>query len=280
MPGNEPAVDGPMRTNHAFNEPRLIPMPNKPPLISINKVAKNYQTRRGDKVLAVGEVSLEIADEEFISLIGPSGCGKSTLLHMMAGLLQPTSGEITVRGESRPIRAREFGMVFQEPVLFPWLTIKENVEMPAEVLGIPKNEYTKRSQELLELVGLAHFGDMYPRELSGGMQQRASIARAMIHDPELLLMDEPFGAVDAITRENLNVELHRIQTVARKSIIFVTHSIPEAVFLSNRVVVMSSRPSRVRSVIDIDLPPQRRPELLESTELNDLVRKIHKELAQ
>jgi NitT/TauT family transport system ATP-binding protein len=229
--------------------------------------------------LAIGEISLNLADQEFVSIIGPSGCGKSTLLHVVAGLLKPTSGEVRVRGEDRPIHAKEFGMVFQAPVLFPWLTIRRNVEMPAEVLGIPKSEYKSRANELLELVGLASLGDMYPSELSGGMQQRASIARAMIHDPELLLMDEPFGAVDAITRENLNIELQRIRTVARKTVLFVTHSISEAVFLSNRVVVMSSRPSQVRAVIDIDLPANRGPDLLESAELNNLVRQIHRELA-
>ena len=252
----------------------------KAPLISVRGVSKTYETRRGEKVLAIGELSLDLADQEFVSIIGPSGCGKSTLLHVIAGLLKPSSGEVRVRGECRPMHAREFGMVFQAPVLFPWLTIRRNVEMPAEVLGIPKSEYKPRAEKLLELVGLAHCGNMYPSELSGGMQQRASIARSMIHDPELLLMDEPFGAVDAITRENLNVELQRIRTAARKTVLFVTHSIAEAVFLSNRVVVMSAKPSQVRAVIDIDLPAERGPELLDSPELNLLVGQIHRELAR
>jgi NitT/TauT family transport system ATP-binding protein len=248
------------------------------PLISVKGVSKSYDTRRGERVLAIGEVNLELAEEEFVSLIGPSGCGKSTLLHVAAGLLKPTTGEVFVRGENRPIRAQEFGMVFQDAVLFPWLNIRQNVEMPAEVLGIHKNVYKPRAAQLLELVGLAGFGDMYPRELSGGMQQRASIARALIHDPELLLMDEPFGAVDAITRENLNIELQRIRTVARKTVLFVTHSISEAVFLSNRVVIMSARPSQVRAVIDIDLPSERGPELIESPEFDRFVRQVHREL--
>jgi NitT/TauT family transport system ATP-binding protein len=250
------------------------------PLISVNGVSKSYETRRGEKVQAIGEVNLHLGEEEFVSLIGPSGCGKSTLLHVASGLLKPTTGEVLVRGESRPIRAEEFGMVFQDAVLFPWLTIRQNVEMPAQVLRIPKSVYRPRSAELLELVGLAKFGDMYPRELSGGMQQRASIARSLIHDPKLLLMDEPFGAVDAITRETLNIELQRIRTVARKSVLFVTHSIAEAVFLSDRVVIMSSRPSQIRSVIDIDLPANRGPELIESPEFNNIVRKVHRELGR
>jgi NitT/TauT family transport system ATP-binding protein len=249
-----------------------------PPLISVKGVSKSYETRRGEKVLAIGEVNLELAQEEFVSLIGPSGCGKSTLLHVAAGLLQPTTGEVRVRGENRPIRAQEFGMVFQDAVLFPWLNIRQNVEMPAEVLGIAKSVYKSRAAQLLELVGLAGFDEMYPRELSGGMQQRASIARALIHDPELLLMDEPFGAVDAITRESLNIELQRIRTVARKTVLFVTHSISEAVFLSNRVVIMSSRPSQVRAVIDIDLPADRGPDLIESPEFDKYVRLVHREL--
>lgn len=253
---------------------------NRVPLISVKGVSKSYETRRGEKVLAIGEVNLQLAQQEFVSLIGPSGCGKSTLLHVASGLLKPTTGEVLVRGESRPIRAEEFGMVFQDAVLFPWLTIRQNVEMPAQVLRIPKSVYKPRAAQLLDLVGLARFGDMYPRELSGGMQQRASIARALIHDPELLLMDEPFGAVDAITRESLNIELQRIRTVARKSVLFVTHSISEAVFLSDRVVIMSSRPSQIRSVIDIDLPANRGPELIESPEFNDIVRKVHRELGR
>lgn len=250
------------------------------PLLSVNGVSKIYETRRGDKVQAIGEVNLQLAQQEFVSLIGPSGCGKSTLLHVASGLLKPSTGQVLVRGEDRPIRAEEFGMVFQDAVLFPWLTIRQNIEMPAQVLGIAKSVYRPRSAQLLELVGLGNFGDAYPRELSGGMQQRASIARSLIHDPELLLMDEPFGAVDAITRETLNIELQRIRTVAKKSVLFVTHSIAEAVFLSDRVVVMSARPSQIRSIIDIDLPVERGPELIESPEFDSIVRKIHRELGR
>jgi NitT/TauT family transport system ATP-binding protein len=266
---------------NSFSHAMAPPNPSDSvPLISINGVSKSYETLRGESVLAIGEVNLQIASDEFVSLIGPSGCGKSTLLHVASGLLKPTTGEVLVRGENRPIRAEEFGMVFQDAVLFPWLTIRQNVEMPAQVLGLAKSVYRPRSAELLDLVGLAKFGDAYPRELSGGMQQRASIARSLIHDPELLLMDEPFGAVDAITRETLNIELQRIRTVARKSVLFVTHSIAEAVFLSDRVVIMSSRPSQIRSVIDIDLPADRGPDLIESPEFGSIVRNIHRELGR
>jgi NitT/TauT family transport system ATP-binding protein len=267
-----------MRSDYAMATVATRSAAQRAPLISVNGVSKTYETRRGESVLAIGEVNLDLAEQEFVSLIGPSGCGKSTLLHVAAGLLKPTTGEVRVRGENRPIRAEEFGMVFQDAVLFPWLTIRQNVEMPAQVLHIPKSTYKPRATQLLELVGLAGFGDMYPRELSGGMQQRAAIARALIHDPELLLMDEPFGAVDAITRENLNIELQRIRTVARKTVLFVTHSISEAVFLSNRVVIMSARPSQVRAVIDIDLPAERGPALIESPEFDNYVRRVHREL--
>jgi NitT/TauT family transport system ATP-binding protein len=267
-----------MRSDYAMATVATRGATGRAPLISVNRVSKTYETRRGESVLAIGEVNLDLAEQEFVSLIGPSGCGKSTLLHVAAGLLKPTTGEVRVRGENRPIRAEEFGMVFQDAVLFPWLTIRQNVEMPAQVLRIPKGAYKPRAAQLLELVGLAGFGDMYPRELSGGMQQRAAIARALIHDPELLLMDEPFGAVDAITREHLNIELQRIRTVARKTVLFETHSISEAVFLSNRVVIMSARPSQVRAVIDIDLPGERGPALIESPEFDDYVRRVHREL--
>jgi NitT/TauT family transport system ATP-binding protein len=226
-------------------------------LVSVNGVSKTYETRRGEKVLAIGEVNLHLAQEEFVSLIGPSGCGKSTLLHVAAGLLKPTTGEVLVRGENRPIRAEEFGMVFQDAVLFPWLTIRQNIEMPAEVLRIPKAVYKPRATELIELVGLAGFGDMYPRELSGGMQQRAAIARALVHDPKLILMDEPFGALDALTREKMNIELLRIWQLTRKSIVFVTHNISEAVLLSDRVIVMTARPGQVKEIIPIDIPRPR-----------------------
>jgi NitT/TauT family transport system ATP-binding protein len=269
-----------MRDGYATEAVATQSSPDRVPLISVNGVSKSYETRRGERVLAIGEVNLQLAQQEFVSLIGPSGCGKSTLLHIASGLLKPTTGEVLVRGESRPIRAEEFGMVFQDAVLFPWLTIRQNVEMPAQILRIPKKVYKPRAAQLLDLVGLTGFGEMYPRELSGGMQQRASIARALIHDPELLLMDEPFGAVDAITRETLNIELQRIRTVARKSVLFVTHSISEAVFLSDRVVIMSSRPSEIRNVIDIDLPADRGPELIESPEFNNIVRKVHRELGR
>lgn len=269
-----------MKSHDAISAIAKQALPERAPLISVNGVSKSYDTRRGEKVLAIGEVHLHLAEQEFISIIGPSGCGKSTLLHVASGLLKPTTGEVLVRGENRPIRAEEFGMVFQDAVLFPWLTIRQNVEMPAQILRVPKSVYRPRAAELLDLVGLAGFGDMYPRELSGGMQQRASIARSLVHDPELLLMDEPFGAVDAITRETLNVELQKIRTVARKSVLFVTHSISEAVFLSDRVVIMSSRPSRIRSVIDIDLPADRGRDLIESHEFNNIVREIHRELGR
>lgn len=263
----------------ALTPPETIMDTKVPALVSVQGVSKTYKTRRRESVLAIGKVTVDLAPEEFVSVIGPSGCGKSTLLHLVAGLHRPTTGDVLISGEDRDIRASEFGTVFQDPVLFPWRTIRKNLEMPAEVLGIPKETYKPRAQELLELVGLGACGDMYPQELSGGMQQRASIARAMIHDPKLLLMDEPFGAVDAITRENLNIELQRIRLASRKSILFVTHSISEAVYLSDRIIVMSARPSQVTDIVNVNLGTNRTPDVMATPEFNATVQGIHKTLA-
>lgn len=248
------------------------------PLVLIDGVSKTYASRDGRDVAAVRDVTLALRRGEFVSLLGPSGCGKTTLLHMVAGLLKPTTGQVLVNGDARPAEAEEFGTVFQTPVLFPWRKVQRNVELPAEVLGLPKERYRKRANELLELVGLGGFGHKYPRELSGGMQQRASIARALIHDPGLLLMDEPFGAVDAITREQLNVELDRIRRVARKAVLFVTHSINEAVFLSDKVIVMGPRPTYIKDVVDIVLPHPRELEVMNTDEFAHLIAAVRNSL--
>ena len=220
--------------------------------------------RFGD-VVAVDDVSLALASGEFVSLLGPSGCGKSTLLRLVGDLLQPTKGRLTVKGKSaaRARRDREYGIVFQSPALFDWRTVAANVQLPLEIMGVPRAERERRTADLLRLMNLQEFARSYPWQLSGGMQQRVSIARALSFRPSILLMDEPFGALDAHTRTRLQNDLLNIWERDRKTVLFVTHSVEEAVFLSDKVVMMTQSPGRIRQLINIDLPrPRRRTELL------------------
>jgi NitT/TauT family transport system ATP-binding protein len=229
------------------------------PAVSLRAVAKTWAGANGDVTEALGGVDLDIAAGEFVSLIGPSGCGKSTLLRVIADLVPPSAGEVLVAGKS-PARARldhDYGMVFQAPVLFDWRTVEENVRLPLEVLRRPAAWSAERARAMLQLVGLEGFERHRPYELSGGMQQRVAIARALSFEPRILLMDEPFGALDEMTRERLNDEVLRIWHQTGTTVVFVTHSIPEAVYLSSRVVVMSARPGRIAAVIEIDLPRPR-----------------------
>jgi NitT/TauT family transport system ATP-binding protein len=244
------------------------------PLLRLSGIAKTFQTREGSTIEALGGIDLEVGSGEFLTVVGPSGCGKSTLLRLIAGLLEPSAGEIRLRGV--PIRGpqREFGIVFQAPVLFPWRTVLGNVMVPAYVLGLDRAAYRKRARDLLDLLALAGTEGKYPYELSGGMQQRVAIARALLHDPATLLMDEPFGALDAMTRESLNVELLRVWEESRKTIAFITHSIPEAVFLGSRVLVMSARPGRVKGIIRVGLPYPRRINMLSSDRLGVFVEQV------
>jgi len=230
--------------------------------IKIAELGKAYQTIGREPIEAIADISLEISEGEFITIVGPSGCGKSTLLKILGGLLRKSRGEVLVRGEPVDGPRRDIGMVFQNSVLLPWRTVFKNVMLPVEVLGLEPRQYITRARELLEMVGLSEFHDKYPRELSGGMQQRVSIARALIHDPSVLLMDEPFGALDAMTREHMNLELQRIWTESRKTILFITHSIPEAVFLGDRVVVLSERPAQVVEILEVKLPRPRDLDML------------------
>jgi NitT/TauT family transport system ATP-binding protein len=234
----------------------------------------------GAGVTALENVDLEVSAGEFVSLIGPSGCGKSTLLRLIGDLTDATTGEVLVNG--RPARqarlGREYGMVFQAPVLMDWRTVARNVELPLEVMRFPKAERERRSSRLLRLVELDDFAGKYPWQLSGGMQQRVAIARALAFDPKLLLMDEPFGALDEMTRERMNLELMRIWRETETTILFVTHSIPEAVFLSTRVVVMSPRPGRISRVIDVDLPHARTFETREQRRYFELVIEVREAL--
>ncbi|HXA94581.1 MAG TPA: ABC transporter ATP-binding protein [Candidatus Dormibacteraeota bacterium] len=230
-------------------------------MIRLDSVAKTYRTRRGDLVEALAETTLAVGENEFVTLVGPSGCGKSTLLKLVAGLVAPTHGSIHVREQAVREPFPDVGFVFQQPVLLPWRNVLDNVLFSAEMLGLDSRHYRKQAGDLLELTGLAGFETKYPRELSGGMQQRVAICRALLPDPGLLLMDEPFGALDALTREEMSLELLRIWEERRKTILFVTHSIPEAILLADRVVVMSARPGRIVRVITVDLPRPRTMDL-------------------
>ncbi len=233
-------------------------MDEKKTLLSIRDLKKVYTTREGE-LEALGSVSFDVGLQEFVSIVGPSGCGKTTLMRIIAGLMPQTSGELIVdKNEFNP--QKEVGFVFQKALLLDWRKVIDNVLLPIEILKLDRKKYIPRAMELLELVGLKGFEHCYPNELSGGMQQRVSIARALIHDPKLILMDEPFGALDAITREKMNFELLRIWSEAKKTVLFVTHEINEAVFLSDRIVVLSARPSRMVGSVEIDLP---RPRTLE-----------------
>jgi NitT/TauT family transport system ATP-binding protein len=227
------------------------------PLITISEVGKTYRTTSGGAVKALDSVTIDIEAQEFVVVVGPSGCGKTTLLRILAGLALPSAGRVRLRDEDVRGPRRDVGVVFQDAVLLPWRTVLGNVMLPALILGLDRTACRQRAVELLELVGLGGFEDKYPHELSGGMRQRASIARALLHDPSLLLMDEPFGALDAMTREAMNLELLGIWQKAKKTVFFITHSIPEAVLLADRVVVMSPRPGRVVETLAIDLPRPR-----------------------
>ena len=230
-------------------------------MIRLDGVEKTYRTRRGDVVRAVEDVTLHVAENEFVTLVGPSGCGKSTLLRLVAGLTPATRGAIRVRDTAVREPFPDVGFVFQQPVLLPWRSVLDNVLFSVEMLGQPPRQYRKQAADLLELTGLGGFETKYPRELSGGMQQRVAICRALLPDPSLLLMDEPFGALDAMTREEMSLELLRVWEERRKTILFVTHSIPEAILLADRVVVMTARPGRIARILEIGLP---RPRTIES----------------
>ena len=225
--------------------------------IEARDLVKTYATHDGTMLQALGPISVEVPSGGFMTIVGPSGCGKSTLLKLLAGLIPKSSGSIRVSGTEVTAPHPDIGMVFQSPVLLPWKTAIENVLLPARVLGLDMAQSRERALKLLAMVGLQDFADKYPKELSGGMQQRVAIARALIHDPSILMMDEPFGALDAMTRELMNVELLRIWHEAGKTIVFVTHSIPEAVFLATQVMVLSNRPGRIADMVDIDLPGSR-----------------------
>jgi len=233
-------------------------------LISVAGLGKTYRTRDGREIEALTDAGFEIDEGELVTVVGPSGCGKSTLLKILAGILRRTTGEVRLRGRSVDGPSRDVGVVFQAPVLLPWRTVLQNVMLPVEIQGRDRARYEARALHYLRLVGLEGFEGKYPNELSGGMQQRVGISRALVHEPALLLMDEPFGALDAMTREAMNVELLRIWSESKKTVLLVTHSIPEAVFLADRVIVMTPRPGRISAILTVDLPRPRRLEIINS----------------
>jgi len=245
------------------------------PVVDARGVSLKFQTDDGE-IEALANVNLAVAAGEFVSFIGPSGCGKTTLLRVIADLEQPTDGTLMVNGvpphEAR--LKRQYGYVFQAPALYPWRTVERNVTLPLEVMGVAKDERRRRAREQLELVNLAGFARKFPWQLSGGMQQRVSIARALSFDPALLLMDEPFGALDEIVRDHLNEQLLRLWDKTGKTVLFVTHSLPEAVFLSTRIVVMSPRPGRVVDVISCEFPHDRTLEIRETPEFLKIAQRV------
>ncbi|MPZ55839.1 MAG: ATP-binding cassette domain-containing protein [Rhizobiales bacterium] len=246
------------------------------PFIHLSGVNKVYRTR-GEEFLAISEATFDVDVGELVSLVGPSGCGKTTLLKVIAGLHPYDGGELRIGSQTHPFDpSRDIGMVFQQPLLLKWRRIVDNVLLPAEILGLPMAESRERARDLLTLVGLAGNENKYPYELSGGMQQRAAIARALIHDPKLILMDEPFGALDALTREKMNLELLHIWREARKTILFVTHGISEAVFLGTRVVVLTASPARMADNFQVDLPHPRTLDIKTHEVFGQYTRRIYR----
>jgi NitT/TauT family transport system ATP-binding protein len=244
-----------------------------PEAITIRDLSKTYSTRDGE-VLALDRVSIAVGEGEFVAVVGPSGCGKSTLLKILAGILGASTGDARLRGTPITGPRRDIGVVFQSPVLFPWRSVLDNVLLPVDVQGLGRDRYLKAAMDLLALVGLDGFEHRYPWELSGGMQQRVAITRALVHDPAMLLMDEPFGALDAMTREHMNLELQRIWLEKQKTVLFITHSIPEAVFLGDRVLVMTPRPGRLVDDLRIDAPRPRPLDVMNTPAFGDYVRHI------
>jgi NitT/TauT family transport system ATP-binding protein len=243
------------------------------PVIELRGVSKTYRTRDGE-VPSLRPIDFSIGSGEFVVVVGPSGCGKTTLLKMIAGLLPPSEGEIRIEGATITRPHGGVGIVFQTAMLLPWRSVFRNVMMPVEVKHLPRETFEARAHALLKMVGLQDFERKYPWQLSGGMQQRVSICRALVHDPKIVLMDEPFGALDAMTRERMNVELQRIQRETGKTVLLITHSIPEAVFLADRVMVMSARPGTIAAVYEVTLPRPRSLEVLADPTFVALTQKI------
>jgi NitT/TauT family transport system ATP-binding protein len=244
------------------------------PILSLVGVTKTFITRADDSVLALDKVQLDIPRNQFVTIVGPSGCGKSTLLKIISGIIPPSDGAVRFDGKPLVKSSRQIGMVFQRPVLLPWRSVIGNVLFPIEMLGWDVAKYRDEAMRLVEWIGLGGFERALPNELSGGMQQRVAICRALIYDPQMLMMDEPFGALDAMTRDDLSVELLRIWTERKKTVVFVTHSIPEAVLLADRVVIMAARPGRILMDLAVNLPRPRSLATERRVEFQDMVHTI------
>jgi len=243
------------------------------PVLAADEITMTYLGQQGS-LEALESVSFQVGAGEFLCIVGPSGCGKSTLLRVLGGLVQPTSGRVYLEGELLTAPRRQIGFVFQKANLMPWRTVLRNVTLPLEVKGLKAEQAGQQARELLRLVSLEGFEDAYPHELSGGMEQRVAIARALVHDPAILLLDEPFGSLDALTRENMNLELLRIWQTKQKTVVMVTHSIQEAIFLADRILVMSSRPGRIEATVAVPLPRPRRLEMLYGDEFGVLSKRV------
>jgi len=256
--------------------PLMTGAATRPSMISIAGLTKTYATASGQDVIALANVDLEIANGEFATVVGPSGCGKTTLLKILAGVMRRTSGSVMLNGAPIERPSREVGIVFQQPILLPWRTVLSNMLLPVELQHRDRQIHLARARQYLSLAGLEGFEDKYPHELSGGMQQRVGIGRALVHDPAVLLMDEPFGALDAMTRDAMNIELLRIWDESRKTVLLITHSIAEAVLLADRVVVMSPRPGRIVEIVPVDLPRPRTLEMINSERFGHYVKAIRR----
>jgi NitT/TauT family transport system ATP-binding protein len=246
------------------------------PMIEAAAITKTFLTVRRERVPALSQISLSVREREFVTVVGPSGCGKTTLLKILAGLVPASGGSLRVAGKPVSAPRADIGIVFQSAVLLPWRTILDNVLLPAEVQGLPMAAARARARDLLAMVGLADFADKYPMELSGGMQQRAAISRALLPDPSILLMDEPFGALDAMTREQMNLDLQRIWRESGKTVVLITHSIPEAVFLGDRVVVLTARPGRIARVVEVEIPRPRSLDVMADSVFGQLTGEIRR----
>lgn len=240
-------------------------------VIHVERLSKEFTTERGEQLIAVNDVNLDVTSNEFVCIVGPSGCGKSTILRIIAGLEEASTGSVCYRGKSVTKPGKQIGMVFQEYSLFPWLSVLDNIAAGLEFSGIPRKTRREKSKEYLEIVGMSEFAEAYPHELSGGMRQRVAIARALANDPDVLLMDEPFGALDAHTRILLQRELLRIWEMTHKTILFVTHSVDEAVYLADRIVIMSHHPGKIRDVLTVNMKRPRSRGMPEFGKLTDSI---------